>query len=638
MCGLCGVNFFSEKSTSELKDIGQKLNFNLQHRGPDAEGYFFNHIGTNNLLFHQRLSILEISEKGAQPMVSKNGRFIICFNGEIYNHYELRKILSKNREIIWSGNSDTETLLESFSIIGIKETIDFIEGMYAFALIDKLGCKVYLGRDLFGEKPLYYYNDQKKLIFSSEVHNVDKNLFKINQKAIYQYLHYNYVPNSNCIYENWKKINPGEIIVFDKNFNEKLFYNFKGKINDTIFIKIDDKDKNLEQEFDKSFSKVVEDILVADVNVGVFLSGGIDSSLVASYAKRNNKNINTFSVGIKNEQDYDESLNAEKVAKHLKTNHETFFVDNEEIIENLEDTILGFDEPFADSSKILTYILSKKVKSKIKVALTGDGADELFAGYNRHIFAFYLKQISKILGKNFLENILFKKSSRLIFPLMKILLNNFFAYPENKNSKLRSIIMYNNTKDLIDRIISNKNEYDKLKFEYLNENDIDKINFKSYDNFFDTIINCDLNNYLTDDILVKVDRASMKNSLETRAPFLNKNIFIFSQKLSNSEKINFFKGKFFLRKILKKFLPRDLIKYKKRGFSYPISNFFCNEKNKKWIEDIFLVKATNGINLISNNDINYIFNSHRQRKSDFSKLLWSNLVLRLWLRKKGFIS
>ena len=220
---------------------------------------------------------------------------------------------------------------------------------------------------------------------------------------------------------------------------------------------------------------------------------------------------------------------------------------------------------------------------------------------------------------------------------MKILMSQFFAYSESKSSKLKSILNYENSEDLIDRIISNKNEYDKLKFEYLDHTNLDKINIKFHDNFFDTILNCDLENYLTDDILVKVDRASMKNSLETRAPFLNKNVFIFSQQLNISEKVNFFKGKYFLRKVLKRFLTQNLISNKKRGFSYPISNFFCDESNRKWIEDIFLVKNTNNIKLISSENISKIFDIHKERKYDYSKILWSNLVLRLWLKKKGFI-
>jgi asparagine synthase (glutamine-hydrolysing) len=637
MCGLCGVSFFSDSKIEKFKKLGEKLNLNLRHRGPDKEGFIYNKIGGNNLLFHQRLSILEISDKGSQPMISKNDNFIICFNGEIYNHLELREKLDKTQKILWTGNSDTETLLESFSLIGIKETIDLIEGMYAFALIDRRASTIYLGRDLFGEKPLFYYNNNQEIIFSSEVHNVNKDFFEINQKAVNQYLHYNYVPNSNCIYKKWKKVNPGEIIVFNKDCKKKVFYNFKKKLNKDISKKLNFRTNNLENKFDKIFNKVIEDILVADVNVGVFLSGGVDSSLVTCYAKHHDNNLNTFSIGIKNNQDYDESNQAEKISKHLKTNHETFFVDNKEIIENLENTILSYDEPFADSSKILTYILSKKVKKKIKVALTGDGADELFGGYNRHIVAFYIKRLSKLFGKDIINDSFFKKSSTIFFPLMKILMSQFFAYSESKSSKLKSILNYENSEDLIDRIISNKNEYDKLKFEYLDHTNLDKINIKFHDNFFDTILNCDLENYLTDDILVKVDRASMKNSLETRAPFLNKNVFIFSQQLNISEKVNFFKGKYFLRKVLKRFLTQNLISNKKRGFSYPISNFFCDESNRKWIEDIFLVKNTNNIKLISSENISKIFDIHKERKYDYSKILWSNLVLRLWLKKKGFI-
>ena len=637
MCGFCGVSFFSENRYEELKSFGIKLNANLKHRGPDAEGYLYNKISTNNLLFHQRLSILDISDKGSQPMISKNENFILCFNGEIYNHLELRKILDSTKKIHWNGHSDTETLIESFSILGIKRTIDLVQGMFAFALIDKADSKLYLGRDLFGEKPLYYFNNKKEIIFSSELHDVKKEFFKINQKAIDQFLHYNYVPNSSCIYKNWKKVNPGEIIVFDKNYNKKKYYEINVKIQDKKSILIKTDDNYLKKQFNEIFNKVIKETLIADVNVGVFLSGGIDSSIVASYASKLDKNLRTFSIGIKGNNDYDESYNAERIAKFLNIDHETFFVTNDEIIENIESSILSFDEPFADSSQVLTYILSKKVRKKIKVALTGDGADELFAGYNRHIFAFYLKNFSKIFGKQFIEKDFFKYSLRLFFPILKFILNNFYAYSDDKINKLKSILKYNTESDLIDRIVSNKNEYDKLKFDYLNPKLIEKIKFKNYDNFFDTIMNCDIQNYLTDDILVKVDRSSMINSLETRAPFLNKNIFIFSQNLHDHKKIKFFRGKFFLREILKEMLPSNLISSQKKGFSYPISNFFCDKRNEKWIKDIFFIKSKKEINLIENENLNKIFKLHTEKKIDYSKVLWSNLVLRLWLKRKGFI-
>lgn len=639
MCGLCGVSFFSENKFDELKSFGDKLSVKLEHRGPDTQGFLYNKNGLKSLLFHQRLSILELSEKGSQPMVSKDQNLILSFNGEIYNHSELRNKLNKIRKIKWIGNSDTETLIESFSSIGIKQTIDLVEGMYSFALIDKKNSKLFLGRDLFGEKPLYYLNNNEEIIFSSELHNVNEKFFKIEQKAVNQLLHYNYIPNSSCIYKNWKKVDPGEIIVFDKNYEKKLYYNYKKKINESILknqTSIYDS-KNLEDKFESIFTKVIKDILVADVNVGVFLSGGIDSSLVACYATKLSKNINTFSIGIKDNKDYDESSSAEKIAKFINTNHDTIFVTNEEIIENIENSILSFDEPFADSSKILTYILSNKVKNKIKVALTGDGADELFGGYNRHIFAFYLKKLSKLFGNQFMYNKSFKYKLKLLSPMYKYLFSNFFAYSENKNNKIKSIIKYQDEKDLIDRIISNKNEYDKLNFDYFKESTVEKINYEKKENFFETLINCDLNNYLTDDILVKVDRASMINSLETRAPFLNKNVYIFSKQLKDDEKIKYFKGKFFLRKILKKYLPNDLISNQKKGFSYPISNFFNNKKNEKWIKNALFVNSNKKVNLLSNENISQIFDLHRKKNVDYSKVLWSNLVLRLWLKRKGFI-
>ena len=214
--------------------FANKLDLKLFHRGPDAKGNFKTYIKSNNILFHRRLSILEISDKGSQPMLSNDKNLAICFNGEIYNHLEIRKKLDKEFNISWKGNSDTETLIESFSQLGIEKTINMIEGMYAFALLDINNEKLYLGRDLFGEKPLYFYRNKENLIFSSEVHNVDENFFTINQSAIFQFLHYNYIPNSNCIYNNWEKVNPGEVIVFDKNLKSKKIFDLKDCISKEI--------------------------------------------------------------------------------------------------------------------------------------------------------------------------------------------------------------------------------------------------------------------------------------------------------------------------------------------------------------------------------------------------------------------
>ncbi len=638
MCGLCGVSFVTKNDINKAEIFANKLDLKLFHRGPDAKGNFKTYIKSNNILFHRRLSILEISDKGSQPMLSNDKNLAICFNGEIYNHLEIRKKLDKEFNISWKGNSDTETLIESFSQLGIEKTINMIEGMYAFALLDINNEKLYLGRDLFGEKPLYFYRNKENLIFSSEVHNVDENFFTINQSAIFQFLHYNYIPNSNCIYNNWEKVNPGEVIVFDKNLKSKKIFDLKDCISKEINLSRNLSQNEAEKEFEEIFCKVINDILVADVNVGVFLSGGVDSSLVTYFSKKIKNDIKTFSIGIKNNKDYDESYQSEKIADFLQTDHETFYVENEEIIENLESSVLSFDEPFADSSNILSYILSKKVKNKIKVALTGDGADELFGGYNRHIYANYLEKICKIFGKNFVYSNYFKKIIKTFFPFSNFFLANLFAYPTNKGSKLESIINFKNENDLVDLLVSNRNEYDKLDFDYLNKKNLNKINFNLDKSIFKTIINCDINNYLTDDILVKTDRASMSNSLETRAPFLNKNIFKLSQTISNDIKVKNLKGKVFLRNILKKYFSEELISSKKKGFSYPIYEFFLSDQNQNWIQEIFLIKESKHLKLIPNEKLNLILKMHKKKQADYSNILWSNLVLRLWLKKKGFLS
>lgn len=637
MCGFCGIKYSLENRSNEFKILCEKLSSSLIHRGPDEEGFFFDEYKKNIYLYHRRLSILEISEKGSQPMQSNCKRYILCFNGEIYNHAKIRNKIDKEFNVPWRGNSDTETLLEAFNYYGIEKTLNLVEGMFAFAMLDKENDKIILGRDLFGEKPLYYFKSDDALIFSSEVHNIEKNFFKVNESAIYQFLHYNYVPSSNCIYKNWTKVEPGEIIEFDHNLNKKKLFNLKDKIFKEIKNFIKPKDYNPLKEFDKIFSKIIKDILVADVDVGVFLSGGIDSSLVAYYAKSFDKNLKTFSIGIDKNKEYDESVEAIKIADYLKTEHKTFFIGNEEIIENLEEAISSFDEPFADSSQILSFILAKKAKDSIKVALTGDGADELFGGYNRHVLALYLKNISELFGENFIYSKTFKNIFNFFFPLSKRLIRKFFAYPNSKIDKLKSFIKVRNEEELIDVLVSNINQYENLNFNYLDVEKINKIKFISENNLFKTIINHDINHYLTNDILVKTDRSAMKNSLETRSPFLNKKLYVLSQNINDCQKIKNFQGKMLLRNIFKQKFPKSLISKKKKGFSYPIVDFFLSRDNTNWIKSIFNVKENNNISLISSEKLECILNDHINKKNDYSNLLWSNLVLNIWLKKKGLI-
>jgi asparagine synthase (glutamine-hydrolysing) len=647
MCGIAGCFYNNNKNSNKNIKIIKDICLSLRHRGPDDIGYYSNK--QEKIIFsHNRLSILDLSKKASQPFKSFNDNKVISYNGEIYNHLDIRKFLKKkNFKISWKTTSDTETLIECIDKIGLDRTLKKIRGMFSFALWDRKSKNLFLVRDRFGEKPLYFFEYNKSFFFTSEIGKLDKFLDKkliLNKDSVNSFLHYNYIPGPNSIYKEVKKVLPGTYlkIKFTKGKiikDEISYWKPKPFFQINNFINKEKKNKYLDK-FENILSNVVKDTLISDVPIGIFLSSGVDSSLIASITKSvTKKKINTFSLGVLQNNDYNELKAAENISKHLNSNHYSFEIKEKEIIENIENALNKFDEPFADSSQILMNILCKKSKNHIKVALTGDGGDELFGGYNRHFLIYYLEKSMKLLNINSFNNLFIQKFISNTTELIPIkLLENLFAYSEDKYKKIKNISKFSSETNLYQKLISNNNEIEinSLLSSKLNNQSI--LYGRKNDSFLLKLMLSDIKNYLPNDILVKVDRTSMSFGLECRSPLLDLRVYDFARKLPNNLRFRNFKGKFLLRQLLQKYLPRNIIPTKKKGFSFSVNEVLKKKQFINWSEKLLSPKVIKKNRFLNHDNVNKIIQSHKSGNKDLSNTIWSLLVLQNWFKKRNFFN
>ena len=652
MCGFFGLHSYEINKNDKIIASKKSLKI-LNHRGPDSKDIW---LSENNeiILSHNRLSILDLSETGNQPMISCSGNLVIIFNGEIYNHLIVRKELEQEFNFNnWRGTSDTETLIQAVEFWGLEKTLNKINGMFSFAVWDKKKKLLFLARDRFGEKPLYYgwINEINSFVFGSDLifDKLFKNVnFKINDKALNDLIYLNYINNEYSIFKNIKKIKPGSFanISFEKNSIPKVNINnywSKEKI-------ISNKNKNYSNLFnsienlDKILTDVVSSQIIADVEVGTFLSGGIDSSLITAKAQEvSNKKVKTFSIGNEN-KDYDESKYAKEVANYLNTDHEELILNDREITNEIPNILTNLNEPFGDSSFIPTFLVSKMARKKVKVALTGDGGDEIFGGYNRYVKLKTISNFYKIpkIFKKIISSSLSSLSDKRIDSINKIvrLIPSFKNeyYLSEKIKKILNRIAPNQSYNeyllsfLINRIEENillntESQSKNIILDNLNQKLIsDKITDFSIE---EKMMYLDSTNYLPNDILFKVDRASMANSLETRAPFLDKNLYEFSVNLNINDKIKNGKGKFILRELLKKKIPNHLVDRPKAGFSIPIKQWI-NKPLLDWSENLLCKKNIEKSGLLNFQNIEKIW-KYQKNGYDNSSLIWSILTFQEWL-------
>jgi asparagine synthase (glutamine-hydrolysing) len=566
MCGITGAYAFNEQGKQSFK-FTKKAIESLNLRGPDANGIYQN---GNVSLGHTRLSIIDTTDAGKQPFIDKTGRYVLIFNGEFYNYKE-HKLLLEQEGIEFKSTSDTEVLLHL--LIKYKEkALEKVNGCFSIGFYDNQTEELLLARDRMGINPLMFYKDENRLIFGSELkalmsYDIPR---KIDYSTLYAYLQLNYVPGTHSMLQGVEKLKPGNyMLVSPKGIQTNSYYIIKQ--SEPINLSYDDAKKTLKELLDNA----VKRRLVADVPLGAFLSGGIDSSVIVALASQHTPHLNTFSIVFKDEPFFDETHYAELVANKFKTNHTVFSLSNDDLLHNLPSVLDYLDEPFADSSAIAVHILSMHTRKTATVALSGDGADEMFAGYNKH-FAHYKAAHGGIKIKMI----------EMASPFWKIL-------PKSRNSKLgnlfRQFERFSNglklnqidrywawasigTEDYAKKILLK--EQDPFEFNTRKSNLLQ--NNRNQSEINNVLFN-DMQMVLPNDMLTKVDLMSMANSLEVRTPFLDHTVVDFAFSLPDSYKITSDIKKRILQDTYRDVLPEELYKRPKHGFEVPLLKWFRNE-------------------------------------------------------------
>ncbi|MEN9349450.1 MAG: hypothetical protein RL372_428 [Bacteroidota bacterium] len=641
---MCGIAGYLSKKSDVNKDVLSKICEVMHHRGPDDYGIW---ISENQQIgfCHKRLSIIDTSSNGHQPMTSATGRFIIVFNGEIYNHLELRKELNlAGHNISYKSSSDTETLLHCFELWGVEKTAKKTLGMFAFAVYDKEKNVILLVRDRFGEKPLYYGLQDNHFYFASELKSIRANPYfvaEIDNYALQEFIKYSYVPSPYSIYKGIKKLKPGYVLSIslkDVNYtlSEIQYWNFFEVAKNGINKPFQGSDSEAIINLDSKISDAVSSQQLSDVPIGAFLSGGIDSSLIASVMQSQcSTPINTFTIGF-NENSFNEAIYAKEVAKHLGTNHNEIYVSPQDAMNIIPDLATMYDEPFADSSQLPTYLLSRMAKQHVTVCLSGDAGDELFGGYNRYIQGVRFKKYPQPLKKAIYAILsqLTPAQFNLVYDKLKPLLPSSFrsSNPGSHIQKIVSILNLTNDWEIYERLTTfsfSSNIIIKGQ-SHLNNTISNLFNEKLRNiEFANKMMIADSLTYLTDDILCKVDRAAMSVSLETRVPFLDYRLVEFAWRLPLHMKIRNGKGKWILRELLNKYIPPSLIDRPKMGFAIPIDIWLKNEL-KDWAESLLNEKRIKEDGIFNSNEIKEIWNNHQSGEKGLQSELWNILIFQSW--------
>ena len=646
MCGITGFWEIEGEKREILTDIVVNMTSTLSHRGPDDVGFYVDE-KNGVALGHRRLAILDLSERGHQPMESFSGRYVIVYNGEIYNYKDLSKEMRDNFNIDFKSNSDTEVLLAGFEVWGIEQTLKKINGMFAFALWDKKEKRLYLVRDRIGIKPLYYGVQGRILFFASELKAIIANRFfkpTLNRDTLALFFRYNCIPAPYSIYQDIVKLEPGHYAVIDKDLSVNIYcyWDVENVVEEGIKKPLLLSENETILELEHLLSDSVKIRMISDVPLGAFLSGGIDSStIVALMQSQSNLPIKTFTIGF-NEDYYNEAKFAKKVAEYLGTDHTELYVTPREAMEVIPGLAEMYDEPFSDSSQISTFLVSQLTRKYVKVSLSGDGGDELFGGYLRYVWAdsfwnkirfmpYFLKfGMTKIISLLPLEtwDNLFGKVEYL---LPKRLRQTLYG---DKLYKIAGILRSKSPDDVYKGFVSHWKAPENL---VLGSNEpetiLDNFSIKtSIPNFKERMMFSDLVTYLPDDILTKVDRASMAVSLEARVPILDYRVVEFSKKLPLDFKIRNGESKWILRNILYKYVPKELFERPKSGFGIPVGNWLRDDL-RDWAEDLLNESEIKKEGILNPALIREIWKEHLADKGDWQYLLWDVLMFQAWKKK-----
>jgi asparagine synthase (glutamine-hydrolysing) len=645
MCGFSGF-IGKHKLVSDPYSVLKKMGDTLVHRGPDDNGEWYDSkydVG----MAHRRLSILDLSSAGHQPLVSRSGRYVIAYNGEIYNHMLLRAELERSHTIKkWNGHSDTETLLACFDVWGVQKSLEQVTGMFAFAVWDCKEKVIILGRDRIGEKPLYYGWQNNTFFFGSELKSFKPHpafQAEINRDAISLFLRHNYIPSPHSIYKGISKLQPGNLLILSiANPEPKIisYWSSSKIVTNGIRNQFGGSEVEAVDELERLTLESVKQQMISDVPLGAFLSGGVDSSaIVALMQVQSIRPIKTFTIGF-NEGKYNEATFAKSVAKHLGTEHTELYVTHDDAINIIPKLSSLYCEPFSDSSQIPTFLVSQLARKHVTVSLSGDGGDELFCGYNRYQ----------------MTNNLWKKLSIFHPKLRTLLAKSILLFsPKDWDNIIRYIPKLNNLNNFGDKLHKGAGVLDSRS---VNELYIGLVSHSR--NPSDLVINSvepktlltenspyleqlddvqrmmalDLVSYLPDDILVKVDRASMGASLESRVPFLDHRIVEFAWKLPMSMKINNDQSKWILRQMLYKYVPKNLIERPKMGFGVPIDNWLRGPL-REWAEGLLDENRLKKEGYFHPKPIRAMWDAHQSGHRNMQYGLWNILMFQAWLEDES---
>ncbi len=628
MCGIVGlVGRFEHKETLLAQSCDR-----IAHRGPDSHG-FWEEADSGVAFGHVRLAIQDLSEQGHQPMASADQRFMLVFNGEIYNHPQLRQALEQDGYAhAWRGHSDTETILAGLMIWGVQETLKQMVGMFAIAVWDRQTRTLVLARDRFGEKPLYYGYTPDGLMFASELKALmplpgfDAHL---NRDAIALFLRHNYIPAPYSVFTKVRKLQPGTWVSLSPDqieagtWPEPVSYWSALEVARSQpraqFARDDDAIDGL----DRVLRQAIRGQLLSDVPLGAFLSGGIDSSLIASLTREEAAGtLKTFSIGF-TEPEYNEAEYAAEVARHLGTDHTELYVSAQDSLDLIPSLPQMYDEPFADSSQIPTALVMRMARQQVTVALSGDAGDELFGGYSRY------QRVQQWWGKR--ERV----PASLQGPLRagaRVAASLLSGPRAEKFGKLEQVLGAENMVAFYRQFVSYwQDPASVLKGA---TEPASAFSQAPLDSLLDTMMAIDTVSYLPDDILVKVDRAAMAVSLETRVPLLDHRVYEFAWSLDEKYKLRGGDSKWILKQLLYRHVPQQMLDRPKKGFSVPMGQWLRGPL-RQWGEQLLALPRLEAQNLLDAQRVREVWMQHQSGQVDNSARLWGILMLQAWLDEYG---
>ncbi len=640
MCGIVG--FFGKPGSDETlqRDV-HFMSESIYRRGPDSHGEWVD--GTNGIAFgHRRLSILDLSPLGHQPMISPSGRFVMVLNGEIYNFQELRVQLEA-KGACFKGTSDTEVLLAAIEEWGIQRTLEESVGMFAIAVWDRQTRKLYLARDRFGEKPLFYGRCGKTFLFGSELKALTRHPdwnASIDRDSVGAFLRHNYIPHPQSIYRGIFKLPPGTFLEIEasslsQTLNPKHYWSAWDMVERARAHAFDGTPTEAIDLLESSLLKSIRGQMISDVPLGAFLSGGVDSSTIVSLMQKvSSQPVKTFTIGF-TEKGYNEAVFAKSVAEHLGTDHHELYVSPKEAMEAVPHLSELYDEPFSDSSQIPTFLVSKLARSKVTVSLSGDAGDELFGGYTRYHYA---ERIASMIRRT--PRLARLSGSRLIRSFSEEFWDSVFSWmPKRKRlshmgekmHKLAGLLSTESEMALYGHLISHIYSPDHLVIGSTKQRELIESRPipPSLTNFTEKMMYLDMTNYLPDDILTKVDRASMAVSLESRVPLLDHRLAEFCWSLPLSLKIRDGQSKWLLRQVLYRNVPQELIERPKMGFGVPVTDWIKGPL-RDWAESLLSESALKDANLLEVKAVRKIWSEHLSGQGAMGYLIWDILMLQDW--------